>query len=353
MINQLTTKYFENLKDEDIVLSEYPRPQFKRDSYKCLNGYWDYKITTNEKDLSNFDGKIRVPFAVETYASKVERTLKANEYLIYHTTFTLDKNFIKDKTIIHFLGVDQTYKIILNGVEFEEISPMYLPSFFDITSAIKEDNELYVICKDTLDIIYPYGKQSKKPKGIFYTPSSGIYFPVFIESVNNGYIEDIKMTPTMESLNLKITSTSTSFDVEIYENDNCIIKETISNEKVFHFSNPHLWNEEDPFLYTMKIKNDVDEIETYFALRSVTMKDGFVYLNDKKTFIASVLDQGYYPESLYTPCDYKLYEYDILKMKELGFNTLRKHIKIELPMFYYMCDKLGMLVLQDFVNSCI
>ena len=351
MNNLLTTPFFEKLKDEDVVLTEYPRPQFKRDSYLSLNGYWDYKITTNKNDLSGFEDKIRVPFPLESYASKVQKTLKEDEYLIYHTTFKIDKSFIKDKTLLHFLGVDQTFKIILNGVEFEEKAPMYLPVHYDITSALKEENELFVIVKDTLDIIYPYGKQSKKPKGIFYTPVTGIYFPVFIESVNNNYIENIKMTPTMESLTLEITSEAQKFEVEIYEEDKCIIKEVISNRKVFHFDNAHLWSVDDPFLYTMIIKTDSDKIETYFALREVSLKDGFVHLNNKKTFIASVLDQGYYPESLYTPCSYDLYEFDILAMKELGFNTLRKHIKVELPYFYYLCDKLGMLVLQDFVNN--
>ena len=150
---QLTTTFYDNLKDDDIVLSEYPRPQFKRDSYLCLNGYWDYKITKDINDIKNFSEKIRVPFPIETYASTVNKTLKENEYIIYHTTFKVAKDFIKDKTLIHFLGVDQTFKIILNGVEYEEKAPMYLPSFFDISNAIKEENELFVICKDKLDII--------------------------------------------------------------------------------------------------------------------------------------------------------------------------------------------------------
>ena len=106
----LTTPHFDKIKDEDIVLQEYPRPQFKRDSYISLNGYWDYKITTNPNDLSGFDSKIRVPFPLESYASKVQKTLKENEYLIYHTTFKVNKDFIKDKTLLHFLGVDQTFK---------------------------------------------------------------------------------------------------------------------------------------------------------------------------------------------------------------------------------------------------
>ena len=350
-MNKLTTPEYEKLTNEDIVLSEYPRPNFKRDSYICLNGYWDYKITRDLNDLNNFNEKIRVPFPIESPASTVNKTLKEDEYLIYHTKFKVDKNFIKDQTFIHFLGVDQSFKIILNGVEFDEIFPMYLPSKIDITKALKEDNELIVICKDTLDIIYPYGKQSKKPKGIFYTPVSGIYFPVFIESVNNGYIEDIKFTPTMESLSIEITSSSTEFDIEILEGDNTIIKEKMSSSKTFHFQNPHLWNIDDPFLYKLILKTENDTVETYFALRQVELKNGFVYLNNKKIFVAAVLDQGYYPEGLYTPSSYESYKRDILTMKELGFNTLRKHIKIELPYFYYLCDKLGMLVMQDFVNN--
>ena len=351
MSNKLTTPEFDKLNKDDIILSEYPRPNFKRDSYICLNGYWDYKITKDKNDINDFNKTIRVPYPIEAPASTVERTLKEDEYLIYHTKFKVDKSFIKDTTFIHFLGVDQGFKIILNGVEFDEIFPMYLPSKIDITKALKEDNELIVICKDTLDIIYPYGKQSKKPKGIFYTPVSGIYFPVFLESVNYGYIEDIKLTPTMESLSIDISSASNEFEVEIFEGEELIIKENIPSNKTFHFAKPHLWDVDDPFLYKMIIKTESDKVETYFALRQVELKNGFVHLNNKKIFITAVLDQGYYPEGLYTPSSYESYKNDILTMKELGFNTLRKHIKIELPYFYYLCDKLGMLVMQDFVNN--
>ena len=349
--NDLYTDEYEKL-DKNCPLSEYPFPAFKRDSYICLNGVWKHKITKNELDLNNINDDILVPFPIESKASLVQKRLNKGEFIIYKKEFILDKSFIKDFTFLHFLGIDQQYHIILNGQKFDWITPLNFPTKIDVSKCIKEHNELYVIVKDDLDYRLPLGKQSKKPKGIFYTPFSGIYYPVFIESVNAGYIESLDIKTTMSSVTLNINSTSTEFNISIYDGNNLIIDRTINDKTVtFNIDNPILWDPNNPHLYDIKLSTKNDSITSYFGLREIKMQDGLIYLNNKKIFLNGVLDQGYYPEGIITPVTYDSLKFDILTMKELGFNTLRKHIKIELPYFYYLCDKYGMLVFQDFVNN--
>ena len=349
--NDLYTNEYEKL-DKNCPLSEYPFPAFKRDSYICLNGIWKHKITKNELDLNNINDDILVPFPIESKASLVQKRLNKGEFIIYKKEFILDKSFIKDFTFLHFLGIDQQYYIILNGQKFDWVTPLNFPTKIDVSKCIKEHNELYVIVKDDLDYRLPLGKQSKKPKGIFYTPFSGIYYPVFIESVNAGYIESLDIKTTMSSVTLNINSTSTEFNISIYDGNNLIIDRTINDKIVtFNIDNPILWDPNNPHLYDIKLSTKNDSITSYFGLREIKMQDGLIYLNNKKIFLNGVLDQGYYPEGIITPVTYDSLKFDILTMKELGFNTLRKHIKVELPYFYYLCDKYGMLVFQDFVNN--
>lgn len=349
--NNLTTVEYENL-DEQNILNEYPYPQFQRNSFYSLNGTWDYTIY-NKKDQEIKQGQILVPFCLESIASKVNYSLKKGEYIIYKRKFRLKESFLKEKTEIHFLGVDQVFSIELNGVKYEEKAGLGLPTKINITSSIQLDNELKVIVKDDLDSRYPYGKQSKHPKGIFYTPISGIYFPVFIQSIPNKNVSSIKLTPSMNQLSLKINSNCEQIKIEIYDEGKLIKEKDMSKNRsfTFTFANPKIWSLDNPFLYDLVIKTETEEIKSYFALRSLSMKNGYCYLNNKRIMIKGILDQGYYPESLYTPVNYDCYKKDILRMKELGFNTLRKHIKIECPYFYYLCDKHGMLIFQDFVNN--
>lgn len=349
--NDLYTDEYEKM-DKNCPLSEYPFPSFKRDSYICLNGVWKHKITKNELDLNNINDDILVPFPIESKASLVQKRLNKGEFIIYKKEFILDKSFIKYFTFLHFLGIDQQYHIILNGQKFDWITPLNFPTKIDVSKCIKEHNELYVIVKDDLDYRLPLGKQSKKPKGIFYTPFSGIYYPVFIESVNDGYIESLDIKTTMSSVTLNINSTSNEFNISIYDGNNLIIDRTINDKTVtFNIDNPILWDPNNPHLYDIKVSTKNDSITSYFGLREIKMQDGLIYLNNKKIFLNGVLDQGYYPEGIITPVTYDSLKFDILTMKELGFNTLRKHIKVELPYFYYLCDKYGMLVFQDFVNN--
>ena len=349
--NKLYTPEYEHL-DAAKPLSNYPYPQFKRNSYISLNGIWKHKVSKDKNDLSSIDEDILVPYPIESIASKVNKKLNKGEHIIYKKIFKLPSNFLKKNTFLHFLGVDQEFDVIINGYRFKDLVTLNMPIKLDISKYVKDKNELIVIVKDDIDIKYPTGKQSKKPKGIFYTPFSGIYYPVFIESLDDEYINEIKIKTNLNTLNLSINSTSNNFEITIKEKEKIIVHEYInSKEFTYTFENPINWTTENPFLYDLEIKTKTDTISSYFGLREITMKDGFVYLNNKKVFLNGVLDQGYYPEGLVTPSSFETIKKDVLFVKELGFNTIRKHIKVELPHFYYYCDKYGLLVFQDFVNN--
>ena len=338
-------------RDQNCPLSEYPRKQFERESYLCLHGAWDYLIS-KDKNCRDFVGKILVPYPLESSASLVQKSLKKGEYLIYRRTFNLNCNFIKDKVLLNLFGIDQEFEIIINNNQFNKKTNIGIPHALDITSSIKEgENEIIIICYDDLKPHIPHGKQVRQSKGMFYTSVSGIYFPIFLESVSNDYIKDVRTSVTMDEVSFEIKSNAKEFNVQILENDK-IIKEIITSDKkiTYKFDNPHLWDVDDPFLYDVIIKTENDKIRTYFGLREVKLdNEGHVLLNNRRVFLNGVLDQGYYPEGIFTPSTYKSYENDILTMKKLGLNMIRKHIKVETEYFYYLCDKLGMLVMQDYV----
>ena len=348
--SQLFTKGFKKL-DHNNPLSEYPYPNFMRDSFFSLNGKWKFKISKSI-DFNNINNEITVPFAIESFASGVNVSLKKDEYIIYKKEFTLTKDFIKEKTFINFIGVDQKFILIINDYRYEEVIPLCLPVKIDITNHVKEYNIIYVIVKDNVDTNYPIGKQNKRPRNIFYTPFSGIYYPVFISSYNSDYIESININTTCDTIKLDINSESDFFNIIIKANEDVIYSSITHNKSnVINIANPILWDCDNPFLYKLIIKTRTDEITSYFGLRTINIINDKFYLNNKKIFLNGLLYQGYYPDSGPTPISYQTIEEDILLMKDLGYNTIRVHIKIECPYFYYLCDKHGLLVLQDFVNS--
>ena len=318
---------------------EYPRPQLKRDSFYSLNGEW----------LLNGE-KINVPFPPEALLSNYNKKLE--DCFSYEKTFHFDINGINDEQVIlHFGAVDQICTVILNDIEIGKHEGGYLPFCFDITKQLKEENVLIVKVKDDLSHVYPYGKQRKDRGGMWYTPVSGIWQTVWMEKVPKDYIEGIKIVSSMNSIHLHVETTAYEYKVIIRE------KEIICNQKdvEIQIDDPHLWSVEDPYLYSMIIETNQDHVESYFALREISVQNikghNRICLNNKPIFLHGVLDQGYFHDGLYLPKDPIEYKRDILRMKELGFNTLRKHIKIEPETFYYYCDKCGMIVVQDMVNN--
>lgn len=336
-------------------LSEYPRPQLVRDSYLCLNGEWEYAINKNADIPQNFDGKIIVPFSPETSASGVNRMVGSDDYLYYRLSFKLDKNFIKDKVILHFTAVDQIAEVYLNDQYLGKHVGGYLPFEFEIKQYLKEENILILRVQDkTDDVELSRGKQKIKRGGIWYTPQSGIYMPVWLESVSNDYIKNIKITPDLDNKQVKIIvySDSEMATIHIFGKDHII---TTNKEHTFNVEDLHEWSPENPYLYVFSVATENDVVNSYFAMRkvSITEHNGHkvIALNNKPYFMKGVLDQGYYQKGLYTPEDYQEYINDIQLVKSLGFNTIRKHIKIEAPRWYYECDRLGILVWQDFING--
>ncbi len=337
-------------------LSEYPRPQFKRDSYYCLNGEWSYRIEKNPAIPGFFDGKVIVPFSIETEVNGSKHILQPDEYLFYKLEFSLPKSFVKDEVYLHFLAVDQIADVYLNGRTLGHHEGGFLPFSFEIKNILQDNNELIVRVRDYTDTsFYSRGKQKIKRGGMWYTPQSGIYFPVFLESVPVIHVNEIKLTPDIdnEELIINVSSIGNSGILTIEGK-----KQAIECNKDVHIKikNMHLWTTEDPYLYPITVQVGDDKVESYFAMRkfSITKDENNIprfALNNKPIFMNGILDQGYYKKGLLTPESYDDYIKDIELVKSLGFNTIRKHIKIEMPRWYYECDKRGVIVWQDFVNG--
>lgn len=333
-------------------LTDYPRPQFRRDSFLSLNGEWEYRYRQDDEYQP-----IIVPFSMESEFNGAKHTLEPGELLEYRYRFTLPNNFKKDLVYLHFLGVDQIADVYLNSCHLGQHIGGFLPFKFEISKYLKEgENTLEVKVKDDTDTSYhSRGKQKLKHGGIFYQPQSGIYFPVFMESVPFEHVEKIKLTPNIDNKKLVINVTSLAKECYVSIEGNTFNIYTNKDIDIC-IKNPHLWTTDDPYLYPLKVRVGEDEITSYFAMRkfSIVTDDKGIKrfaLNNKPIFMHGVLDQGYYKKGLLTPESYDDYIKDIDLAKSLGFNTIRKHIKIEIPRWYYECDKRGMIVWQDFVNG--
>ena len=339
-------------------LNEYPRPQLKRDSYLCLNGLWEYAIRKEEAIPDSFDGLILVPYSPEVEKSGVNKVVGPDDYLFYRLKFQLSKSFIKDKILLHFGAVDQIAEVFINGQFALKHIGGFLPFSIDIKPFMKDNNvEIVLRVRDTTNSSYhSSGKQSLKPGGIWYKPQSGIYMPVWLESVSEGYIEKLKITPNIDEKTVSIWFNSSLKQANL-ELEGKIYQVESNKDNVIPIDNPILWSPENPYLYEFKISNEVDVISSYFAMRKISLvknKKGqlVIALNNKEYFMKGVLDQGYYQDGLLTPNSDEDYINDIMLVKNLGFNVSRKHIKIESLRWYYHCDRLGLLVWQDFVNGC-
>ncbi len=346
----LKTPFEDDLAETGIPFAEYPRPQLRRDSYCCLNGTWDFSIYREGETV--YDGTIVVPFAPESRLSGVERTVEKQDILVYEKAIYLQPDFISDRVLLHFGAVDQTATVFVNDRQVGSHIGGYLPFALDITAHVHDgENHLRVEVTDPLDRNLPYGKQTDDRGGMWYTKISGIWQTVWLESVPDGYIESVKLTPDLNGVDIVVVGGVSD-------------KTVVFDGTEYHFTgdafrldvkNPILWTPDHPHLYDLTIASGRDVIHTYFGLRtvSVTEQNGkaMLALNGKPTFFHGLLDQGYYSDGIFLPASPKGFLFDIQQMKACGFNTLRKHIKLEPDLFYYYCDKYGMLVFQDMINN--
>lgn len=338
------------------MLNAYPRPQLKRDSFYSLNGDWAFAITDGSTPVE-YPLSIAVPYPPESQASGVMKRIRAKDVMWYRTHFSLPQGFNRGRVILHFGAVDQCANVSLNGAALGAHEGGYLPFSFDITDLLRDENELIVKAVDRLDHTYPWGKQKQKNGGMWYTPFSGIWQTVWIESVPAVYITDLKIKTTLRDAALCVR-TNEPFDVLHYEidtPDGTIAAETNEAEFCVTIPSPRLWSPEDPYLYRIRITVENDTVHSYFALRTIgtDVVNGIprLCLNGRPYYFHGILDQGYWPDGVCLPPDDKGYARDILAVKALGFNMIRKHIRIEPLTFYEACDRLGMLVLQDMVNN--
>jgi beta-galactosidase/beta-glucuronidase len=357
-----------NKVDPNHVLPEYPRPIMERKEWKNLNGLWNYAIQEVGKSApAKYDGQILVPFAVESSLSGVMKEVGAKKELWYNTSFTIESNWKSQNILLHFGAVDWKTEVWLNGVKIGSHTGGYTPFSFDITPFItgKTQQLTVKVWDPSNDGPQPRGKQVKSPEGIWYTPVTGIWQTVWIEPVNKKNITTIRTTPNIDQnvINIKPEVAGASYgdviEVTVYEDSKTIAtgKASVGENLEIVLNNSKLWSPESPFLYKTNVKlisngKVVDQVKSYFAMRKIGSKrdaNGVLrmQLNNKDYFQYGPLDQGWWPDGLYTAPTDEALKYDIVKTKELGFNMIRKHVKVESDRWYTHCDELGILVWQD------
>ena len=360
----LKTRWTESAMCEN-PLPEYPRPQLVRDNWLNLNGMFDYAITDeNAEWCESFDGKIRVPFAIESSLSGVCKRINKNQRLWYKKVFTLPESFSGKRVLLHFGAVDWECKVFVNKKLVASHVGGYCPFSADITDALTDgENELVVWVYDPTDEGWQNrGKQASRSHGFWYTSTSGIWQTVWLEAVPENYIEKYKLTPDIDNGVLNIETTVAGggkLSITVLDGETVVAQKEIGKSDSVEIKNAKLWSPEEPFLYdfvlTLKNGESLDTVKGYFGMRkfSIGQHDGYarLFLNNKPYFQKGLLDQGYWSDGgLTAPCDEAMV-YDIETMKRLGFNMLRKHIKVEPDRWYYHCDRLGMIVWQDMVSG--
>ncbi len=368
LTNRITTPWAQKV-DPKAPLPEYPRPQLVRGNWQNLNGLWSYAIIPkNQNEPTRYEGQILVPFAVESALSGVGKTVGKDSLLWYKNTISINKALKGKEVLLHFGAVDWQTEVFVNGKSVGVHEGGYDPFTFDITAFLKSGTKQEIKIKvwdPTDDGPQPRGKQLKKPEGIWYTPVTGIWQTVWLEAVAKTYVEATKQTPNIDNQTLfisaEVANAQPGDKLRIIAMDG----QTKVDEKmieangtaVLNIQNQKLWSTTNPFLYDLQItvvrnNKTVDEVKSYFAMRKISLgpdANGIqrMLLNNKFVFEYGPLDQGWWPDGLYTPPTEEALKFDIDKLKAMGFNLIRKHIKVEPARYYNYCDKTGMLLWQD------
>lgn len=365
--DKIKTKWAEQV-DPNKTLPEYPRPIMERGQWKNLNGLWNYAIQpAGQAAPAKYDGKILVPFAVESSLSGVMKTVGSEKELWYETSFTVDKNWKNKDLLLHFGAVDWKTEVWLNDIKIGSHTGGYTEFSFNITPFLKNGSQKLIVkvWDPSSDGTQPRGKQVKNPESIWYTPVTGIWQTVWLEPVSKKHIENIRTTADIDhntiNIDTKAEGASASDIIEVTVMDGTKViasgKSVAGQSLDIAVPNAKLWSPESPFLYDTKIKlisngKIVDEVKSYFAMRKISYKrdaSGIMrmQLNNNDVFQFGPLDQGWWPDGLYTAPTDEALKYDLIKTKELGFNMIRKHVKVEPARWYTHCDKMGFLVWQD------
>lgn len=350
----LMTPWGEHL-DENCILTEYPRPQMRRDSYLNLNGRWEYAITDSDESPRHWDGTILVPFSPESALSGVGRSLQPGQTLWYRREVILPQGFIPadGRLLLHFGAVDQEAAVYWNGRLLGRHMGGYNAFTLDATDALGPRNSLVVRVHDDTDAsFHSRGKQKTRRGGIWYTPQSGIWQTVWMEAVPRHYIESLRIVPLFDQSAVEVmVRCSQPLQCEATV-DGRTVPFTSGEPARIPMPDFRAWSPEDPYLYDLSVTLGEDRVESYFGMRKVEVRADRggvkrLFLNGEPYFQSGLLDQGYWPDGLYTAPSDEALIYDIQTAKAMGFNLLRKHIKVEPMRWYYHCDRLGMLVWQD------
>ncbi|MCC8023580.1 MAG: glycoside hydrolase family 2 [Clostridiales bacterium] len=363
VIQRMRTEFADEVNAENVWRS-YPRPQLVRDSYLNLNGMWEYAIRREEAVPDAYNGQLLVPFSPEAALSGVNRQLQPDESLFYRRTFRLPEGFFRERLLLHFGAVDQSCEVYVNGAHAGSHCGGYLPFSLDITDSADSagENTIVLRVRDVSDkSYYAKGKQCLNRGGIWYTAQSGIWQTVWLESTPEQYVRSLVITPDYDNAQVTVSVNSAGeplpWQVSVLAQGKTLAQAEGGTEPaVLSLPDFHAWSPEDPFLYDLEIQYGADRVTSYFGMRKISVgqdSQGMprLLLNNRPYFHNGLLDQGYWPDGLLTPPSEEAVVYDLEQTKSLGFNMLRKHIKIEPDLWYYHCDRLGILVWQDFVNG--